>query len=78
MYINTYNMNNRIATTVKIDASLYDNFKVLGVRHKITLQKLVERTVYRYVNEEPFRDSINNFVLPVTSGTIFDASASLA
>lgn len=60
-------MINKIATTVKVENTLYDEFKVLGVRHKISLQKLVERSIFRYVNEEKFRDEINNFILPVTS-----------
>lgn len=62
-------MKTKVATTVKIESSLYDEFKVLGVRHKLTLQALIERTVYRYVNEEPFRNSINCFILPVVTGT---------
>jgi predicted DNA-binding ribbon-helix-helix protein len=62
-------MKNKVATTVKVESALYDEFKVLGVRHKITLQALIERTVYRYVNEEAFRDDINNFILPVTTST---------
>jgi len=60
------NTKNKVATTVKVQESLYDEFKVLGVRHKLTLQGLVERSVYRYVNEETFRDSINCFILPVS------------
>ena len=60
---------NKVATTVKVESSLYDEFKVLGVRHKLTLQALIERTVYRYVNEESFRDGINNFSLPITTST---------
>jgi len=60
-------MKPRIATTVKIENSLYDEFKVLGVRHKITLQGLIERTVYLYVNNEEFRENINNFTPFVTT-----------
>jgi hypothetical protein len=59
-------MKDRVATTVKIENTLYDDFKVFGVRHKISLQKLVERAVFRYVTEENFRNEINNFNLPVT------------
>lgn len=58
-------MKNKTATTVKVDSALYDEFKILGVRNKMTLQKLIERTVYRYVNEETYRENINCFVLPV-------------
>jgi hypothetical protein len=54
----------KVATTVKVDPALYDEFKVLGVRYKITLQSLIEKTVHRYVNEEPFRNGMNTFVAP--------------
>ena len=60
-------MANKIATTVKVENGLYDEFKVLGVRHKLTLQGLVERSVFRYVYDLDFRDGINNFILPLTS-----------
>lgn len=59
----------KVATTVKVENTLYDQFKIFGIRHKLTLQGLVEKTVYRYVNEEPFRNEINAFVLPVSSTT---------
>ena len=57
-------MKNKIATTVKLEPALYDDFKVLGIRHKISLQDIVERTIYRYVNDETFRNKMNNFRLP--------------
>lgn len=60
-------MNKRVSTTVKVDPILYDEFKVLGVRYKITLQGLVEKTIFRYVREETFRNEINNFFLPIGS-----------
>lgn len=71
-------MKNKVATTVKVESALYDEFKILGIRHKITLQGLVERVVYRYVNEEAFRESINCFILPVTTGVVLAASSSLS
>lgn len=69
-------MRTKTATTIKVDNTLYDEFKVLGVRHKLTLQGLVDRVVYRYVNEDTFRDGINNFILPITSGAVFSTSSS--
>lgn len=63
-------MKDKIATTVKIEPTLYDEFKVLGIRCRLTLQGLVERCVYRYVKEESFRTEVNNFTVPVTSGSI--------
>lgn len=60
----------KIATTVKIENNLYDNFKILGVRYKLTLQGFVEKTVFRYVNDEKFREDINNFILPIVPSEI--------
>ena len=75
---------NRVATTVKVDSTIYDELKILGIRYKLTLQGLVEKTVYRYVNEEVFRDAMNSFTVPVINvpvhyamtGSIVSASAS--
>jgi len=63
----------KVATTVKVENTLYDQFKIFGIRHKLTLQGLVEKTVYRYVNDDTFRNDINNFIVP-----IIQPSASLA
>jgi len=71
-------MKSKVATTVKVESDLYDEFKILGVRHKLTLQGLVEKTIFRYVNEETFRDGINAFILPVTSGAVLATTSSLA
>lgn len=59
-------MKNKIATTIKLDDTLYDEFKILGIRHKVTLQALIERTVYKYVTDENYREQINNFFMPVS------------
>lgn len=59
--------NNKVATTIKLDGSLYDQFKIFGIRHKITLQALVEKSIYRYVTEEPFRNDINCYILPIST-----------
>ena len=62
-------MKEKIATTVKIEPSLYDEFKILGIRYRLTLQGLVERCVFRYVKEDVFRTDINNFLVPVMTGS---------
>lgn len=67
-------MNKKVATTVKVETTLYDQFKIFGIRHKLTLQGLVEKTVFRYVTDDKYRDELNNYVLPIPSET----SASLA
>jgi hypothetical protein len=65
----------KIPTTVKVEEQLYNDFKVLGIRHKLTLQALVERCIYRYVNEETFRRELNNFSPPVVGSLATTGSA---
>lgn len=54
----------KVATTVKIPASLYDEFKILGIRHKISLQTLVEKCVNLFVSDEAFRITIASYSIP--------------
>jgi len=56
------------ATTVKIPKDLYSEFKVLGIRRRMTLQEFVERTVYLFVNNEQWRNDFNSKFSP--SGSI--------
>ena len=53
----------KIATTVKIPLGLYDEFKVLGIRHKVSLQTLVEKCVNLFVKDESFREQVNHYSL---------------
>ena len=56
------------ATTVKIPKDLYSEFKVLGIRRRMTLQQFVERAVYLFVNDEQWRNNFNSKFAP--SGSI--------
>lgn len=58
----------RVATTVKIEDGLYAEFKVLGVRRRMTLQDFVERAVYLFVKDEEWRNFFNGKFAP--SGSI--------
>ena len=74
----------KTATTVKICPDLYDEFKILGIRYKLTLQGLIEKTVFRYVKEDAFRNGMNSFIVPQISSSYASvpvtasASASIA
>lgn len=63
-------MKDKVATTVKIPESLYDDFKVLGIRHKISLQTLVEKCVNLFVADEKFRSTVTTYSLPKISGNV--------
>lgn len=46
-------------TTVKIFKDKYDAFKVNGIKSGMTLQKLVNRSMYLYLNDEVYRKKID-------------------
>jgi len=47
-------------TTVKIDEELWKDFKVECVRRKFSFQKLSERAIDLYLNDEEFRRKLTN------------------
>ena len=58
-------------TSVKIVNDLYNSFKHISLDDDINLQKLVNRCVVLYINDENFRDKINNFNDLKESGSSF-------
>ena len=62
-------MKTKIATTVKIEKELYDSFKILGIQNNLSLQMFVDKCVHLYVDDNPFRSLVNNFIIPVLSST---------
>tara|TARA_B100000925_G_scaffold145344_1_gene108821 strand:+ start:324 stop:518 length:195 start_codon:yes stop_codon:yes gene_type:complete len=58
-------------TTVKILKNVYSKFKRLSFESDITLQKLVNRAVDKYVEDEDFRNEINDYTLLEASGSQF-------
>lgn len=47
-------------TSVKVNEGLFDEFKVLCVRTKFSLQKLVDRSIHLYLTNEDYRKQLNN------------------
>ena len=56
-------------TTVKILKNVYSKFKRLSFESDITLQKLVNRAVDKYVEDGDFRKEINDYTLLEVSGS---------
>ncbi len=54
-------MKNTKLTSVKILESLYEKFKLNTVNTKMTLQKLTNRSVDRYLEDEKFREEIETY-----------------
>ena len=47
-------------TSVKVLHSLYKRFKVKTVNSDMTLQKITNRSIQLYLNDETFRDKIDS------------------
>lgn len=58
-------------TTVKIIKDVYSKFKRISFDSNITLQKLVNRSVNKYIEDEEFRNEINNYEHLQQSGSAF-------
>ena len=56
-------------TSVKVNEELFEEFKVLCVRTKFSLQKLVDRSIHLYLTDEDFRKQIHNHTNLSISGS---------
>jgi len=65
------NQENTKLTTVKILKDVYSSFKKVSFTSDVTLQKLVNRTVERYVSDVQFREEMNEYVKLQISGSQF-------
>ena len=58
-------------TSVKILENLYSRFKLNTVNTKMTLQKLTNRSVDRFLQDEKFREEIETYDNLIVSGSNF-------
>lgn len=56
-------------TSVKVNEELFEEFKVLCVRTKFSLQKLVDRSIHLYLTEDDFRKKLHNHSNLALSGS---------
>jgi hypothetical protein len=64
-------MKNTKLTSVKILEGLYSSFKLITVNTKMTLQKLTNRSIDMYLNDEEFREQIETSQKLIESGSNF-------
>ena len=64
-------MKNTKLTSVKILESLYEQFKLNTVNTKMTLQKLTNRSVDRFLTDDKFREEIETYDNLTVSGSNF-------
>ena len=58
-------------TSVKIVKDIYNQFKHVSFDENLNLQKLVNRSILLYINDEDFREKINEFIDLKESGSSF-------
>jgi hypothetical protein len=51
-------------TSVKLDPEIFEKFKITAIKQKFSFQKLAERAIYLYNEDEEFRRKIHNIKLP--------------
>ena len=56
-------------TSVKVNEELFEEFKVMCVRTKFSLQKLVDRSIHLYLTEDDFRKQLHNHTNLSLSGS---------
>jgi hypothetical protein len=54
---------NQKLTSVKIDEELWNDFKIECIKRKFSFQKLSERAIDLYMNDEEFRRKVTNYNL---------------
>ena len=64
-------MKNTKLTSVKIIESLYERFKLNTVNTKMTLQKLTNRSVDKFLTDEKYREEIETYDNLIVSGSNF-------
>lgn len=47
-------------TSVKINTQLFEDFKIECIKSKMTFQKLSERAMWLYMNDQSFKELIHN------------------
>ena len=57
-------------TSVKVNTGLFDEFKVASIKNKFNLQKLTNRAIHLYLNDENFRKQLHNHTDLVLSGSL--------
>ena len=64
-------MKNTKLTSVKILENLYERFKLNTVNTKMTLQKLTNRSVDRFLTDKKYREEIETYDNLTISGSNF-------
>ena len=58
-------------TSVKIVKDLYNSFRHVSIDRNINLQKLVNRSILLYIEDEDFRKKVDDYIDLKESGSSF-------
>jgi len=50
-------------TSVKVDSKYFEEFKINAIRHKFSLNKLVNSAMYLYLTDEEFRKKVTSHII---------------
>lgn len=53
-------MSTQQLTSVKVDAKLFQEFKIFCIRYKFSLQRLTERSIHLFLTDEEYRKKLLN------------------
>ncbi len=65
-----------VMTSVKVHKELYEQFKTKINKSGFFLQDLVNRSIHLYLNDESFKETINNCKIPATTPSTVTSSNS--
>jgi hypothetical protein len=55
-------MGKEILTSAKLDENLFKEFKIEGIKNKLTFKDFIEKCIYLYIKDEEFKKRINNLL----------------
>ncbi len=59
-----------ILTSVKVHGDIFEEFKVASIKNKFNLQKLMNRAMHLYLNDEDFKNQLHSYNALVMSGSL--------
>ena len=59
-----------ILTSTRISTKIFEDFKIMSIRTKFSIQKLTERSMFLYLTNEEFRKQLHNQLNTYYTGSI--------
>jgi hypothetical protein len=62
--------NQLVLTSVKVHGDVFEEFKVASIKNKFNLQKLLNRAMHLYLNNDDFKNQLHSYNVLVMSGSL--------